>query len=117
MQVRRARPQALRVVLGGYGRAPSSDPKEQLRASEWLRGFRSKDDTWDACIAGERGVGRCVDIDAVVGIDGGGERLLCLVPCGLIDSSAHVLRLSTMRSRLIRCRLVPVVSGFSASCV
>lgn len=46
---------ALRVVLGGYGRAPSSDPKEQLRATEWLGSFRSKDDTWDACIAGDTG--------------------------------------------------------------
>lgn len=44
--------QAVRVVLGGYGGTPSGDPKERLRATEWLHSFQRRDDAWDSCVAG-----------------------------------------------------------------
>lgn len=46
--------QAVRVVLGGYGGTPSGDPKERLRATEWLHSFQRRDDAWDSCVAGMR---------------------------------------------------------------
>ncbi|CAB1116751.1 unnamed protein product [Ectocarpus sp. CCAP 1310/34] len=45
---------AVRVVLGGYGGTPSGDPKERLRATEWLHSFQRRDDAWSACVAGGR---------------------------------------------------------------
>ncbi|CAM9953095.1 unnamed protein product, partial [Hapterophycus canaliculatus] len=59
--------QALRVVLGGYGGTPSGDPKERLRATEWLHSFQRRDDAWQACVAvlgADRGAG-----DNQVGLD------------------------------------------------
>ncbi|CBJ31043.1 conserved unknown protein [Ectocarpus siliculosus] len=43
--------EAVRVVLGGYGGTPSGDPKERLRATEWLHSFQRRDDAWSACVA------------------------------------------------------------------
>lgn len=40
------------MVLGGYGGTPSGDPKERLRATEWLHSFQRRDDAWDPCVAG-----------------------------------------------------------------
>ncbi|CAM9305603.1 unnamed protein product, partial [Discosporangium mesarthrocarpum] len=42
--------QALTVMLGGYGGAPSANVRERLRASEWLNSFRKKDDAWGTCL-------------------------------------------------------------------
>lgn len=50
--------------------APSGDGKERLRATEWLRSFRSRDDAWDACVAGDLMLVMCWGNDHDYGHDG-----------------------------------------------